>query len=86
MKIIRLQSAGRRVDARGIPLGMNERYFLKLKWQFIRDMDAPYFLGGGSFASPEMVMMPSEAVELTGKSLLDDPYHWEDKWEAVPAQ
>ena len=86
MRIIRLQSAGRRVDARGIPLGMSLHYFLKLKWQYIRNMDAPYFLGGGSFSSPEMVMLPSEAVELSGKSLIDAPYRWEDKWEAVPAQ
>lgn len=72
-------------DTKGERLGLQEKYILKLKWEYIRDPDAPYFLGGGSFHSPEMVFMPSEASIVTGSQLLNTAYPWYEKWEAIRA-
>lgn len=78
-----ITSSARRKDSEGLPISYQDKYFLKLKWQYIHDKEAPYFLGGGSFHAPEMVMLPNEAIVFRGFDLLNMAYDWTMKWDAI---
>ena len=81
MKITKISSV--HLDSNGTRLGLNERYFLKLKWEYIKRDDQPYFLGGGTWSAPIMVELPEEATIFTGRQLEDAAYDWTMKWDAI---
>lgn len=81
MKIYRMGQLQR--DSDGEKIGIRENYILKLKWEKIKDPDKPYFLGGGSFQAPEMVMLPSEAAIVSGYDLANMAYPWSRDWTAI---
>jgi len=70
-------------DTDGIPIGLREKYILKLKWEYIRDTNEPYFFGGDNFAIPDMVYLASDATVFEGRTLLNINWPWYNGYEAV---
>jgi len=70
-------------DTDGISIGLREKYILKLKWEYIRDADEPYFFGGDNFATPDMVYLASDATVFEGRTLLNINWPWYNRYEAV---
>jgi hypothetical protein len=84
MKIYKI--AERRKDSEGQPINFKDDYFLKLKWKHIKNMNDPYFFGGGSIHAPEFVMLPKDAVIIKGVKLLEMAYDWTMMWDAIKAR
>ena len=77
------EAIGRKTDSDGRPIEFSSNYILKLQWKYIYRDDQPYFFGGGSFSSPEMVELPSEALVFKGVKLETMSYAWNMKYEAI---
>ena len=63
------EAIGRKMDSNGRPIELSSNYILKLRWKYIYRDDQPYFFGGGTFSSPEMVELPSEALVFKGTQI-----------------
>ena len=77
MKIIKL---ARKRDSNGRPLGYQSQYVLKKKRH---GLDDPYFFGGSSLHSPQMVMDFDDALQIDGGRLQDLALDWERDWLAI---
>lgn len=81
MKIYKIANV--KLDSEGERINLRDEYTLKLKWEYIKSLEDPYFLGGGTFHAPEMVFMPDEAALFTGHKLLNLAWPWYEKWSAI---